>query len=114
MIREATAKDIAACLDIRPTMRAWVAENADGKIIAFGGYFLLAGRWYIFLELDDEMRAYKMTLMRTAKRIMAAARQQGIRYLYAMADPEETKSRQWLESLGFRSCGAGLMRWQNG
>lgn len=101
-IRPASREDIAAFTDDenRPTLRAWCAE-LDGKIIALGGTALVKGRWIGFVSLTDEMRPYRMHLMRGAIRFLDQARCDGIRYIYADADLREKNSVAWLTRLGF-------------
>lgn len=102
VVREATRDDIAAFSDMadKPTVRAWCGE-LDGKIIALGGFALRGGRWIMFCDLTDEARPHKMTLMRTAKRVLGEARRMGLRFVYAEANPNEPGAVRWLQSLGF-------------
>ena len=102
IVRPATRADIAAFSDManKPTVKAWVGD-LDGRIIAIGGLFLVRGRWFAFLDLTEEARPYKMTLMRWAHRMLAEARKNGIRFIYAEASPREARSREWLARLGF-------------
>lgn len=102
IIRPATSEDIDRFSPLRnkPSIKAWVAE-LDGKLIGLGGVALYGGRWYAFLDLEEEMRPYKMTLMRAAKRFFAEMRLQGVKFVYAEADLEESNAPRWLGSLGF-------------
>jgi hypothetical protein len=102
VVRRATREDIVAFSNIAtvPTVRARVGD-LDGKIIAIGGLLRADGRWFAFLDLTDEARRYKMTLMRTAKRMLAEAREQGVRFIYAERDENEPGAAAWLQSLGF-------------
>jgi hypothetical protein len=101
-VRPATAGDIVSfsSMSAAPTVRAMVAEK-DGAIIAMGGLALSGGRWFAFLDLTDDARPYKMTMMRWAIRIMAQSRRDGIRFVYWHADPNEPGALPWLTSLGF-------------
>lgn len=101
-VRPATAADIAAFSEIErpPTVKAWVGE-LDGKIIAIGGLAYGKGRWFAFIDLNDEARPYKMHILRAAKRMLAQARRDGIKYIYAESSPVEPKSVAWMTSLGF-------------
>jgi hypothetical protein len=42
-----------------------------------------------------------MLIARSAKRLLAAAKKDGIRYVYAKADETEPGAIRWLTSLGF-------------
>ncbi len=112
-VRRATREDIEAFSDIanKPTLLAWAGE-VDGEIIALGGIAFSNGRWFGFCDLKDEARKYKMTIMRTTKRVFEEARRQGIRYVYAEADPNEPMAKRWLASLGFTiDIKTSLYRW---
>lgn len=102
VVRRATREDIVAFSNITniPTVRAHVGD-LDGKIIAIGGIMRVEGRWFAFCDLTDEARQYKMTLMRTARRMLAEARARGVRFIYAERDENEPTSAAWLRSLGF-------------
>lgn len=89
-----------SCLEKNPTVRAWVGI-VQGKIVAVAGIAFVSGRWFAFCDLLEEAREFKMTIMRWAKRIMRKIKEMGVRYVYAMADPDEPGSIKWLESLGF-------------
>ena len=86
----------------------------NGEIIALGGFAFSHGRWFGFVDLKDEARRYKMTIARAAKRIIAEAREQGIKFVYADADPGEPGAVRWLTSLGFTvdPRTAFLYRWR--
>ncbi len=103
IIRPATRADIEAFSSMagKPSIRA-VCMEKDGRIIALGGIAYAKGRWIGFCDLAAEARHHKMHIMRAARRFMADARQSGVRYIYAMADPCEARSVAWLKSLGFR------------
>lgn len=102
IIRPATREDIDAFSDLtnKPTTKAVVAE-LDGKIIALGGIATHQGRWYGFVDLTEEMRPHKMTIMRAAKRFLADSKRDGVKYIYAEVSPVEPRAEAWLTSLGF-------------
>jgi len=115
IIRTATREDIDAFSDManKPTIRALVAEM-DGRVVAIAGAALAKGRWYAFADLPEEIRPYKMTIMRNAKRFIEDLRRQGVRFLYAQPDLNEPKAVAWLSSLGFEPdprSGGMLYRW---
>jgi hypothetical protein len=107
VIRPATAEDIAA-LAVRlgapeggvPTASAWVGEK-DGVIVGIGGIAFRRGNWFAFIDVADEARPHKMTIMRSAIRFLEAMRSAGIRYIHAEVSPAEPGAQAWLESLGF-------------
>lgn len=125
VVRPATAQDIAhftakSGLPAVPTVIAWVGEvEAGGEkhLVGIGGFAILNGHFRAFLDLTEEAAPYKMTLMRTGKRMMAEARRMRIRYVYA--EPDEAGhpgATRWLESLGFvpdQRSGGSLYRWQS-
>lgn len=115
IVRPATREDIDAFSSMteKPTVKAWCGE-LDGKIIALGGLAFFRGRWFAFLDLTDEARPYKMTIMRMAIRVMAEAKTMGIRFVYADADTREPKSVEWLSRIGFHIDPRTnrLYRWQ--
>lgn len=101
-VRPATRDDIEAFSDLpdKPTLRAWAGE-VDGKIVALGGFAFSHGRWFGFVDLTDEARKHKFTIARAAKMVLSEAKRQGIKFIYAEADPNEPGARRWLASLGF-------------
>lgn len=116
IVRPATREDITAFSSVKdtPTVKAWCGD-LDGRIIALGGLSLTKGRWFAFLDLTEDARPYKMTLMRMAKRVMAEAARMGIRYVYTEADLDEPRSTEWLQRLGFEIDPRSeyLYRWKN-
>ena len=102
IIRPATQADIETFSDLRskPSVKAWVAE-LDGEIIGLGGAAFVGGRWFAFLDITDKMRPFKMTLMRTAILFLRELHKQGVKFIYAEADLEESNAPRWLGSLGF-------------
>lgn len=115
-VRPATREDIEKFSDMpaKPTAKAWAGE-LDGRLIALAGFAMQNGRWVAFCDLTEDARPHKMTIMRTAKRIMKEAKAMGIRYLYAEASPHEENAVRWLTSLGFRldPRSAYLYRWES-
>jgi N-acetylglutamate synthase-like GNAT family acetyltransferase len=103
IIRRASKADIEAFSPMphKPTLLAWVGE-IDGRLIGLGGLRRLQdGRWLAFLDLTDEARPYKMHIMRQALRMLAKAKEVGVKYVYAQPDPCEEKAKYWLARLGF-------------
>ena len=115
IIRPATRADIEAFSDLpnKPTVRAYVGE-VDGKIVGMGGLARNKGRWIAFCDLTPEAREYKVTIVKTAKRIMEDAKKAGHRFVYAQPDLNEPNAVRWLTSLGFepdQRSGGILYRW---
>jgi GNAT superfamily N-acetyltransferase len=116
IIRPATRDDIEAFASIKqwPSLLA-VAGEIDGRIVLLGGLAFMRGRWFAFCELTDEARQHKIAIGRAAKRIFAKAKERGIRFIYAEADPEEPGAVRWLTSLGFTldPRSGYLYRWES-
>ena len=114
VVRPATREDIEGFADMaeRPTVRAIVGE-IEGRIVGMGGFALLEGRWVGFCDLTADVRPYKMTIMRAAKRLMGQARRDGVKFVYADVDANEPRAHAWLASLGFEPDlrSARLYRW---
>lgn len=111
VIRKADATDIALYYGrAMPTMSASVAE-LNGEAIGMGGLIRFRDRWYVFLDIKDEMREFKFTLMRAAKGVMQDIRQRGLKQVYTMADVREPNACRWIESLGFKKTSLGY-RWR--
>lgn len=102
IVRRATREDIEAfsSMQDKPTVNAWCMEK-NGEIIGLAGLALIKGRWHAFCDLTPEARIHKISVLRTAKAIFEEARQQGIRFVYADADPHEPRAVAWMFSLGF-------------
>ncbi len=84
-----------------PSMVAWCGK-LDGKIIGFGGYFRMGGRWNAFCDLEEEAKDYKAELAYYAYRALQHAQKSGIRYLYAELESEHEGASAWLMRMGFR------------
>lgn len=102
IVRAATREDIEAFSDLeaKPTAKALCAE-LDGRIIGLGGIAFIRGRWFAFCDLTPEARRYKVLIAKTARRIFADARRDGVKFIYTEADPNEPRAIAWLHSLGF-------------
>lgn len=117
VIRPATRADIEAFSDMpdKPTIRAYVAEM-DGKVIGMGGMAFQKGRWIAFCDLTPESRKLKVSIVKTAGRIMDDAMKSGVRFVYAQPDLNEPGAIRWLERLGFEPdprSGGLLYRWSS-
>lgn len=76
--------------------RAWVAE-LDGEVIGIAGYYLKGGAALVFSDMTDAMRAYPVTIMREAKRVMAEIRVPAV----CIASSERKGSARFLRRLGW-------------
>jgi hypothetical protein len=116
VIRPASRHDIEAFSPVRnkPTVRA-VCMEIDGRIVGLAGVALVNGRWFAFVDLKDEARPHKMIIARTAIRFLSELRRDGVRYVYAEADPTEIGAVRWMTSLGFEIDPRSdyLYRWGN-
>ena len=114
-MRPATQADIEAFSSLpgKPSLRALCME-LDGRIIALGGLAWSKGRWFAFADLPQEARRYKMHILKAAKRLLAEARRDGIRFIYAEMDHNERRAAAWLKSLGFHidPRSGTLYRWR--
>lgn len=114
-MRPATQADIEAFSPLpgKPSLRALCME-LDGRIIALGGLAWSQGRWFAFADLPQEARRYKMHILKAAKRLLADARRDGIRFIYAEMDHNERRAAAWLKSLGFHidPRSGTLYRWR--
>jgi len=78
-----------------------VAE-LDGRIIGIGSIVYQRGAMHgIRLDIKGEARAYRVTMHRAAKQLLAMAEKNGIRALAALRDAGEPNSAKWLKRLGF-------------
>lgn len=114
-MRLATAADVRAFYDepMPYSMRAYVAL-LDGKPVALGGITYRQGLLYAFMELKDEIRPYRFSIGRFARRL-AEIFGPGLPGM-AIADPDEPTAGRLLEWLGFEhvvSTDDGeVYRWQ--
>ena len=116
-VRPATREDIKQFSGFSfpntPTIKAWVGE-VDGKVEGISGFALSHGRWYIFCDLNEKAKPYKMTIAKNAHRVMKEAREMGIRYIYAQIDEDEPRAIAWLGTLGFEpDPRSSLYRWRS-
>lgn len=110
LIRNATREDFIAFCGEPPshTVRAVVAEK-DGKPIGIGGVLLIDGNAVIFSDIKEEMKRYKWTFFKVAKRIIEMAK------TFDMpigADAGEPTSPALLTRLGFVRSSKGVYIWR--
>lgn len=100
-IRPATIDDIRRLSEHPlPSMRAWVAEM-DGEIIAACGLVLWAGRWYIFADVGEKMKPFKISIVKHGMKVIKEAKNMGLKRLYAKHDSLQPAAVKWMHSLGF-------------
>ena len=83
--------------DLPFSARAWVAE-VDGEVIGIAGYYLRGGAALVFSDMREAMKAYPVTIMREARRLMARIKVPAV----CIADPDLPGSGRFLERLGWR------------
>lgn len=115
IVRPATREDIEAFSSVpnKPSLLAVVGE-IDGKIVGLAGFAFTNGRWVAFCDLEPEARSYKTTIARAAIRMFRKAKEKGVRFIYAEANPQEPGAVRWLTSLGFEidPRSSHLYRWK--
>ncbi len=110
----ATAGDVRAFYGGPPpyTMRAYVAL-LDGVPVALGGIAYRSGLLYAFMELKDQMRPYKVSIGKFAKRLVAIFG--GVPGM-TVAEPGEPTAGRLLEWLGFEyvaaCCDGEVYQWR--
>ena len=115
--RPATMEDIKhfAREEMSPTMRAWAVEE-DSNLIGLVGFAFAFHRWYAFFEITDDLRKHRTFMVRGAKKLMQAAKDQGIKYLYCDVDWCEPTAFNLVTHLGFELDPRSRkhFRWKNG
>jgi hypothetical protein len=114
VVRPATRTDIKAFYPDggTSTVKAWVGE-VGGRIVGIGGLAFAKGRWVAFLDLTEEARPYKISIVRAARAAMSETAKSGHRVIHAGADIREPAAKRFLTSLGFEpDMRTGLFRWR--
>lgn len=115
-LRPSVAADLAALgIEKLPhRIKALTAIDAEGRPIGIGGLvFMPDGMAWATLRIardvaNDTRRRHAVTLMRAARAVLADAQRQGLRTLYAKADPSIEGSGRFLARLGFRPIGGDV------
>ena len=111
----ASAADVRAFYDgpSPHTVRAYVAF-LDGVPVALGGIAYRSGVLYAFMELKDDIRPYKVSIVKFA-RCLVEIFGAGVPGM-TIAEPSEPASKRLLEWLGFEHvalCGDGeVYQWR--
>lgn len=79
------------------TMRAYVAE-LDGKVVGIGGTMCVQDSVYVFSDMKDELRPFKVSIFKFAKKVDELL--SGLPGV-CIANPNEPNSERLLRSLGF-------------
>jgi hypothetical protein len=99
ILKPLTLADATAFYGSRPqhTMRGY-AVMLDGKPVALGGITYRCGMLCAFSEMKDELRPYKVSIARFARRVEGLfGKAPGM----AIANPAEPGSGRFLQWLGF-------------
>lgn len=114
-VRRATVDDFLSFYS-RPsdaTVVGYVGE-IDGEIIGIGGLALSAGRAMAFFDGKQDMAEFKVTLHKTALRVLDDARALGFRRVYAARSEKYPRAERWLTRLGFQPVdGEAVFVWLN-
>jgi len=78
-----------------------LAGFVGGELVAIAGLALSRGRVVAFADLKPEAKQHRFALHRAAVRVMADARRQGHKVIFATPDLNEPTARRWLQRLGF-------------
>lgn len=103
VIRTATRDDIDALFGkgkFTLTCTAIVGV-VRGRVIGGGGIAYRAGELWAFCDLKPSAYRYKLSIVKIAARIIADAKANGARRIFAEADPEKPMAERWIKSLGF-------------
>lgn len=73
----------------------------NGRIVGCGGIVFSGGRVIAFCDFKRAARRYKVSIVKAARDVIARARANGIRVMYADLDPKEPGADRWVRSLGF-------------
>lgn len=102
--RPATREDIEVFYGregASPTVKAWIGL-VDGEPAAIGGFRYEYGCVVAFFDIrSDRLRQAKIAIVKGAKAVMADARANGYRFVYAAMDPNEPTAPRFLTRLGF-------------
>lgn len=83
------------------TMRAMVV-TLGGAVMAIGGVAYRDGLLYAFMQIKDELRPYKVTIARFARRLTEVF---GGNQGFTIAEPGEPMAEKLLQWLGFEHIG---------
>lgn len=96
---------------VTQTVTAFVGE-LDGKPIGIGGLVHMNGYVFAFLDVGEVARKHKFAMVRTARKFIKDARDEGYRYIFAACDTREKNAPKLLASLGFIPMEDGTDNWR--
>lgn len=104
ILRPTRAEDFAQITGDALPFRVWAITGEIGnRVIGIGGLgYIPGGPVAMFAALRPEARRYKIALHKAGLRVLAMARQAGIRRAVAMADCDIEAASRWLLRLGFK------------
>jgi len=119
-MRAASAADLKDFYACAPPfrVRAWIVEDAAGRIMGVGGIEYRGGLIKAFMDMAPgvDAKAHARTLIYGARRILAAARATGMPVL-AARDPDQPRSATFLKHFGFVQTDGPdreeIWRWRN-
>jgi hypothetical protein len=95
------------------TARA-IAVVEGGEVLGVGGVYVEGGRQVVFAGMTDaarsDLRKHTKVLLRAARDVMDIAAQRRLQ-IFALADPQVPKSREFLEHLGFEQYSEDTFRY---
>lgn len=115
---------IARAVDVVKRIKYMCPEHFTGTVVEKDGEFMGMG-WivwteddepYVFFDVSDEGRRYKMHIMRWSLRFLDAAKQV-CDELYTVEDESEPGAEKWTAWLGFKDTGKRVkghrvLKWQ--
>lgn len=106
----ATEADLLEYYGVRPkySVRA-LAVKIDDRVVAIAGLAIHEDRMTAFSDMRDELRPYKLTIMKTAKALMKLIDRHGVNVM-AIASEDEPNSLAFLQRIGFKHCGERLCK----
>ena len=103
-LRPASAADFHAFYGRAPAWRVWalVVEAAGGKVLGIGGFEHQPPGLHLFMDIGPgiDVRAHRRALILAARTVLRRARESG-RPLFAVRDPDQPRSRDFLNHFGF-------------
>jgi L-amino acid N-acyltransferase YncA len=75
------------------------------EVLAIGGIRRFDGVLEAWARISPEARRHPIALHKAARGFHEQLKRQGIRKLFAVADPDVPASDRWLERHGFTHCG---------
>jgi hypothetical protein len=94
-----------------PSIKYARCAEKDGEIVCIGGLVAYAGRNYAFIEADDFVRTeYKFLFILTLLGALRDIDNAGVKYIYALMDPDIPGSEELILRFGFTPISDKLYR----